>query len=55
MTTSPGLADTHLWPITAVAHPSPTSAERRAEILANPGFGQFYTDHMVRATWPGRR
>ena len=54
MTTSaqtPGLADTHLWPITSVAHRSPTSAERRAEILASPGFGQYYTDHMVRATW----
>jgi branched-chain amino acid aminotransferase len=54
MTTSaqtPNLADTHLWPITSVAHPSPTSAERRAEILASPGFGKYYTDHMVRATW----
>jgi branched-chain amino acid aminotransferase len=30
---------------------SPTPAERRAEILANPGFGQYFTDHMVRADY----
>jgi len=35
----------------ATPNPHPTSAERRAEILANPGFGQFMTDHMVTATW----
>jgi branched-chain amino acid aminotransferase len=29
----------------------PTSDERRAEIFAAPGFGKFFTDHMVRATW----
>lgn len=28
---------------------SPTSPERRAEILADPGFGRHFTDHMVRA------
>ena len=27
------------------AHPA--SPARRAEILADPGFGKFYTDHMV--------
>jgi branched-chain amino acid aminotransferase len=30
---------------------NPTSAADRAAILANPGFGQFMTDHMVTATW----
>jgi branched-chain amino acid aminotransferase len=30
---------------------APTSAQRRAEILANPGFGKHFTDHMVTATW----
>lgn len=30
---------------------TPTSAQRRAEILANPGFGKHFTDHMVTATW----
>jgi len=28
-----------------------TPVERREEILANPGFGQFFTDHMVKAVW----
>lgn len=35
----------------ATRNPNPTSDERRAEILANPGFGQYMTDHMVSATW----
>jgi branched-chain amino acid aminotransferase len=30
---------------------TPTSAERRAEILANPGFGRVFTDHMAVAKW----
>jgi branched-chain amino acid aminotransferase len=30
---------------------SRTPAERRAEILAAPGFGKFFTDHMITATW----
>ncbi|MGH3354267.1 MAG: branched-chain amino acid aminotransferase, partial [Nocardioidaceae bacterium] len=34
-------------------HPSdrPASAERRAEILADPGFGRHFTDHMLTAVW----
>jgi len=32
-------------------HPSPTSPERRAEILAEPGFGLHFTDHMYVAEW----
>jgi branched-chain amino acid aminotransferase len=36
----------HLHP-----HPDPASDERRAEIHANPGFGQHFTDHMVTAVW----
>ena len=32
-------------------NPSPVSAERRAEIFAAPGFGKYFTDHMVSATW----
>ncbi len=31
--------------------PDPASDERRAEILANPGFGVHFTDHMASATW----
>jgi branched-chain amino acid aminotransferase len=30
---------------------SAVAAEQRAEVLANPGFGQYFTDHMVTATW----
>lgn len=29
------------------SHPSPISEERRSELLANPGFGKVFTDHMV--------
>ena len=28
-------------------HPAPASAQARAEILDNPGFGRHFTDHMV--------
>ncbi|MBT9254281.1 branched-chain amino acid aminotransferase [Phycicoccus sp. MAQZ13P-2] len=31
--------------------PDPASDGRRAEILANPGFGVYFTDHMASATW----
>ena len=29
----------------------PASDDQRAAILANPGFGQYFTDHMAIATW----
>jgi branched-chain amino acid aminotransferase len=32
-------------------NPHPASADKRAEILSNPGFGRFFTDHMVRIDW----
>jgi branched-chain amino acid aminotransferase len=34
-------------------HPSsaPISAQRRAELLASPGFGRIFTDHMVTIEW----
>ncbi|MFC7344131.1 branched-chain amino acid aminotransferase [Saccharopolyspora griseoalba] len=28
-------------------NPQPATAERRAEVLEDPGFGRFFTDHMV--------
>lgn len=31
--------------------PNPTSEERLAEIMSNPGFGQYFTDHMVTIDW----
>ncbi len=32
-------------------HPSPRPVADREQVLANPGFGKFYTDHMALATW----
>jgi branched-chain amino acid aminotransferase len=29
----------------------PRTAQERAEILAEPGFGKYFTDHMVRIDW----
>ena len=36
-------------PLTFAVHPNsePASETVRAEILANPGFGKYHTDHMV--------
>ena len=33
------------------ANPKPRSENERAAILANPGFGMYFTDHMAVATW----
>ncbi len=38
-------ADAHTFAVRP--HPSPVPAERRAELLADPGFGRVFTDHMV--------
>jgi len=32
-------------------HPSPVEPGRRAEILADPGFGRHFSDHMFVSTW----
>ncbi len=42
---------TALWPVSL--HPSdhPIPAADRESVLADPGFGQRFTDNMVRATW----
>jgi branched-chain amino acid aminotransferase len=42
---------TALWPIGITENQVPATAERRAEILADPGFGRYFTDHMVTAQW----
>ena len=34
-------------------NPSPVSEARRKEILAAPGFGRFFTDHMVEIDYAG--
>ncbi|WP_395640981.1 branched-chain amino acid aminotransferase [Pseudolysinimonas sp.] len=41
-----------LWHV--VRNDAAKSAEARAEILADPGFGKFFTDHMVDICWSER-
>ena len=36
---------------TRLPHPAPTPADVRAAVLANPGFGTNFTDHMVTIDW----
>jgi branched-chain amino acid aminotransferase len=36
-------------------NPLPLSSEKRNAILANPGFGKHFTDHMVSVTWSKER
>lgn len=36
---------------THLPHPAPTAAEVRAAVLADPGFGRAFTDHMVTIDW----
>ena len=45
----PGLSFTHL------PHPAPTAADARARILADPGFGTNFSDHMVQIEWDNGR
>ena len=32
-------------------NPAPVPAARRAELVADPGFGRYFTDHMVTIRW----
>ncbi|MHA6793415.1 branched-chain amino acid aminotransferase [Pseudonocardia bannensis] len=34
-----------------IPNPAPVPEARRAEIVANPGFGRYFTDHMVTIRW----
>jgi len=36
---------------TVLRNPSPKTDDERAAILAEPGFGRYFTDHMVRIDW----
>ena len=36
---------------TVTTNPSPATQERFDAIMANPGFGEYFTDHMAVATW----
>ncbi len=37
------------------SHPAPRSHEERAAVMANPGFGKVFTDHMVIARYSADR
>ena len=39
---------------TTELNPAPVSEQERAEILSNPGFGNYFTDHMVLIDWSQR-
>ena len=41
--------------ISTTANPNPVDDARLAEILANPGFGIHFTDHMVTVEWTPAR
>ncbi|NCU12455.1 MAG: branched-chain amino acid aminotransferase [Sphingomonadaceae bacterium] len=36
---------------TRLPHPAPVAEDVRAQVLANPGFGSRFTDHMVTIEW----
>ena len=38
-------------PFTRIPNPAPATPERVAEVVARPGFGQYFTDHMVTVRW----
>lgn len=40
---------------TRTPHPAPLAADVRAEVLANPGFGTRFTDHMVSIAYDADR
>ena len=36
-------------------HPAPASTDIRAALIANPGFGQVFSDHMIMIDWEEER
>ena len=46
-----GLESTQRLEFSVEPTPKPTSPERLAEIHAAPGFGKYFTDHMVTVEW----
>jgi branched-chain amino acid aminotransferase len=42
---------TQALPFTRTPHPQPATPQRVAEVLAAPGFGKYFTDHMVTVDW----
>ena len=50
MTEAPALSE-HTLEFTVERRQDPLPDEQREAVLANPGFGKTFTDHMVLATW----
>ena len=50
MTEAPALSEPTLE-FTVERRTDPLPDEQREAVLANPGFGKTFTDHMVLATW----
>lgn len=48
------LADPELQ-FSLLPHPAPTADAVREEVLANPGFGSHFTDHMISIDWTEAR
>jgi branched-chain amino acid aminotransferase len=46
---------TSTLPFTQTPSPTPATPERIAEVLGNPGFGRYFTDHMVTIRWSNDR
>jgi branched-chain amino acid aminotransferase len=42
-------------PFARTPNPAPVTPERRAQVLANPGFGKYFTDHMATIRWSAER
>ncbi len=51
LTTAEAKPDTSHLGFTSVPHPAPTSAEVREKVLAAPGFGTNFSDHMISIDW----
>jgi len=47
----PSLRESAVDQISLHANPNPVSADERAQILTEPGFGKYFTDNIVRAIW----
>lgn len=49
--TKTGVSSSYMITFNHTPNPQPVSDERVAEILTKPGFGKYFTDHMVTIDW----
>ncbi|WP_033921371.1 branched-chain amino acid aminotransferase [Sphingomonas sp. 37zxx] len=45
------MPDAAMLPFSIEAHPAPVPVAEREALLANPGFGRIFTDHMAMIRW----